>query len=200
MNAPQAIILAAGFSNRMGSDKAGLAWLGGEALLTWMNQSLQDAGWNTVIVLGPHNFAYWECRLKSTILVCNSEPELGKTRSIAQGVMAICATKVPIMITAVDQPRPQELYRRLRIQSIGEDEILVPDRAGRNGHPVVFSPMYWTPLLNLKEARGGLRGLLEDHRDKIRRLPCDPDWLSWDCNTPGAYERARSWFELNQSD
>ena len=95
------------------------------------------------------------------------------------------------------QPRPKALYRRLReaAQTHGR-KILVPDRQGGRGHPVVLASSFRNELLALDENSQGLRGLLDAHREETGRLPdCNPAWLRWDLNTSGAYEEALAFFQ-----
>ena len=191
-----AIVLAAGRSRRMGKDKAGLEWLNGQTLLEWTFDSLQDAGWLPIVVLGPHNTPASTSKRNDMKLICNERADTGKTTSIALGASAIPTNTNCILVTGVDQPRPPELYRALKL-AVHEHptSIVVPDNHGRNGHPVALKGAMRHRLLTLEEDNLGLRGLLNEFANEIYRMPCDPDWLTWDCNMPSDYRSARTWFE-----
>jgi CTP:molybdopterin cytidylyltransferase MocA len=199
-----AIILAAGQSARMGREKSSLPWLKGQPLLLWMVEELSAGGWQPVVVLRPENFAFWKSVLPQGCAVINPEPERGKTTSLAAGLHHVPPHAKWLLLTAVDQPRPRALYRRLReaTQTL-RGKILVPDRQGRSGHPVVLASSLRNQLLALDESSQGLRGLLNAHREETCRLPdCNPAWLRWDLNTPDAYEEALAFFlsQLTERD
>lgn len=188
-----ALILAAGASDRMGRDKAALPWLGGKLLLPWLVNTLESSGWTAVAVLSPRTEPFWRERLPAANLRLNPHPERGKTTSIAAGLEALEGNPSPVLITAVDQPRPPELYRRLAAAAEG-DRILIPDNDGHRGHPIVFPHRFRDELKALEEQTFGLRGFLDRHRAEATLLPCPADWQRWDFNTPGAYEEALAWF------
>ncbi len=193
-----AIILAAGASQRMGQDKASLPWLHGKTLLEWMAESLSQNGWKPVVVLGPHNHQDWIGRLCVATLVLNSRASEGKTTSLATGAQALPERVHSIMLTAVDQPRPPALYRLLRESAVQRAEpIIVPENGRRRGHPIVLKNILRERLTHLNEEALGLRELLNEHVASVHRLPCEPDWLRWDCNTPVAYKEALRWFECH---
>lgn len=193
MTRRHALILAAGASDRMGRDKAGLPWLEGELLLPWLMKSLHAASWLPHVVVSPRTASFWRRRLPESVIHVNPHPERGKTTSIAAGLEALAGIPGRLLITAVDQPRPLELYRRL---AAPEDDgtILIPDNGGRRGHPIVFPHRLRNDLASLNEGTLGLRGFLDLHRAETAILSCPADWQRWDFNTPGAYEEALEWF------
>jgi molybdenum cofactor cytidylyltransferase len=191
-----AVVLAAGRSRRMGTDKAGMEWVENQTLLEWTVTGLQSGGWFPIVVIGPHNPPAWALERSDLKLVCNARADEGKTSSIAVGVAALPEDTQRILIVCVDQPRPAELYRNLK-RAVAEHPalIVVPDKHGRSGHPILFDGAMGEQLLTLRESTWGLRGLLDEFAHAIYRMPCDPDWLVWDCNTPADYRAAKAWFE-----
>ena len=175
-----AIILAAGRSARIGREK-----------------SSSVAGWGPVVVLRRENFAFWKSALPQGCAVLNPEPELGKTTSLAAGLHHVPPDAKWLLLTAVDQPRPPALYRRLReAAQTHSSGIIVPDRLGGRGHPVVLASSMRNELLALDEGSQGLRGLLDAHREETYRLlDCNPAWLRRDLNTPRVYEEALAFFQ-----
>jgi molybdenum cofactor cytidylyltransferase len=188
-----ALILAAGTSRRMGRDKAGLPWLNGDELLPWLVKTLAATGWEPVAVVNPETEIHWRQRLDPDRICVNPRAAEGKTTSLAAGLSALPHPSGPVLITAVDQPRPPELYRRLAA-SAGIETILVPNQAGRRGHPVVVPERFRAELGALTEETLGLRGFLNRHRPETRFLECPPDWLRWDLNTPETHAEALAWF------
>lgn len=192
-----AIILAAGVSRRMGREKAALPWLDDLPLLPWMVGSLQKGGWTPHVVVGPHNHPSWRERLPGISLCLNPRPEQGKITSVQAGLRDLPPTAEHILITAIDQPRPPALYQQLAQLAV-TSPIVVPDRAGHRGHPVVLAAKWRGELARIGEETLGLRGFLDRHGTETRRISCPPEWLLWDFNTPGAYEEALRWFRANQ--
>lgn len=191
-----ALVLAAGASTRMGRDKAALPWLDGASLLEWTVAALRSAGWQALVVLGPHNHAAWRCRFPDAVL--NPLAAAGKTTSLAAGARALPGEPRRLLITSVDQPRPPELYRALRVAAETRDEtIIVPDHEGHRGHPVVIAGKLRSRLLGLDETTRGLRGLLDELADSTHRVPWPAAGQRWDCNTPDAYREALAWFREN---
>ena len=192
-----AIVLAAGQSSRMGQSKPGLPWLVGKRLLPWTMDTLSEEGWQPLAVVGPDHFDEWQAELGPLRVVLNPHPELGKTTSLAAGVRALPSTAQWILLTSVDQPRLPSLYRHLHhatAQTHGR--ILVPDRAGRRGHPVVIAASLAPELLELRESDHGLRGWLDRHDSQLVRLPgFSPESLAWDLNTPSDYANGLTYFQ-----
>ena len=192
-----AIILAAGRSGRMGREKAGLPWLDGQTLLHWTAEAFLAAGWEPRVVLGPQHIDGWRASLPGEWLVLNPHPEMGKTTSIATGAASIPVSAEWILISAVDQPRPPALYRRLRDETRRcPENFLIPERGGRRDHPVVMRGTLRQRLLTLSEESRGVRGLLDEESANIRPFKdCLPEWLGWDLNTPADYEEALRCFQ-----
>lgn len=190
-----ALILAAGSSTRMGREKAGLPWLKGRPLLLWMVETLSSAGWRPLVVLGPAQLELWGPSLPDGCAVLNPHPERGKTTSLIAGVSAVPREAKHILVTAVDQPRPRAVYSRMLEAARSHNQtILVPDRDGHRGHPVVLPGELRGELLGVEEDSAGLHGLLGRH--KVARLPgFDPQILRWDLNTPDDHEEALGFFE-----
>jgi molybdenum cofactor cytidylyltransferase len=193
-----AIVLAAGQSSRMGREKASLPWLDGKSLLAWTIETLESAGWDSLAVVGPSQLETWN-RLLPGRIVLNPSPELGKHTSLVKGVEQIPSNASHILVTAVDQPRLPLVYLRLREEAQNHSErILVPDREGHRGHPVVLNGSLRSALLGVSECTLGLRGLLDAHATETCRLRlCDPAWLRWDVNTLADYDEAFHFFQMH---
>lgn len=193
MNYPKfAIILAAGFSTRMGTDKAALPWLGGTLLSYQVSQWLA-VGVTPVVILGPHNSVLREQCPVDCVCVVNPMPEAGKAGTILRGLATIgdweggdCA------IAAVDQPRPAAVYQRL-IAAHERNRALIsaPTHQGRLGHPLLFAPTMRPQLMAIREETLGLRQVIQDWDQAIHRCPCPEPIVLSDLNTP---ERYQTWF------
>ncbi|MBE9077889.1 nucleotidyltransferase family protein [Romeria aff. gracilis LEGE 07310] len=187
-----AVILAAGFSQRMGSDKAALPWLGGSLLSYQVSQWLA-LGVTPVVVLGSHNSALQQQCPGDCVCVVNPLPEAGKAGTLLRGLAAVgdwdggfCA------IAAVDQPRPAAVYQRL-IAAYERDLALItaPTHQGRLGHPLLFAAAMRPQLMAIREETLGLRQVIQNWDHAIHRCPCPEPIVLADLNTP---ERYQTWF------
>lgn len=192
-----AIVLAAGEGRRMGLPKGRLPWLAGMQLLPWTLQELKASGWEPVVVLNPVDFAHWAPLLPGERLVENPQPERGKASSLVTGLRAAPESAARFLFTAIDQPRPREIYRQLRDEAAA---IVVPEHGASRGHPVAASGAFREELLRAADDSLGLRGFLDRHRGETVRVPVgDPAWLAWDLNTPAEYEAALAFFRKRLS-
>ncbi|HEY5791845.1 MAG TPA: NTP transferase domain-containing protein, partial [Chthoniobacterales bacterium] len=174
-----------------------LPWLGGQRLLPWMMESLAANGWQPLVVTGPEYFDSWSRELGGERVALNPHPEAGKTTSLAAGISRLPARAEWILLTSVDQPRLPGLYLRLRraVPPPGGQTLVVPDWAGRRGHPVVLAASLLPELRALDEDSRGLRGFLDRHDSELMRMPGEPPGsLDWDVNTPEAYQKALAYF------
>jgi molybdenum cofactor cytidylyltransferase len=139
-----AIILAAGFSERMGVEKLALPFDGQHSFVSRILQSYQIFGCNSIVLVVNHrgekainkalagNAAGFE-------LAVNPFPERGRLSSLKAGLERL-NQGVYAFIHNVDNPFVnQELLGKMLSLSEKADYI-VPAWEGRGGHPVLLSP------------------------------------------------------------
>lgn len=181
-----AIILAAGFSTRMGTCKAALPWSNGETLLSYQVAQLLEAGITPIVVAGTHNQP--QTSFHGGSLVINLQPQQGKTSSILTGLAIVPATAETILISAVDQPRPTAVYAQLlHAHRRNSALITAPIYQERMGHPLIFSTQLLPELLHLSESTFGLRQVIKSHAQDIQRVGFDTPIVLADLNTPEQY-------------
>lgn len=193
----RAIVLAAGASTRMGSDKASLPWLSGEWLLSWTVRALEEAQLDVLVVVGLHNANTWERALGSRRVVINPRSVEGKWTSLMAGFSAAGPGTSDLLITAVDQPRPVSVYQALLSGRRATGAPLVAtDNCGRPGHPLLVGAELGPALLNLDEASQGLRRLVKEQRDRMHLVSHPAPWAECDLNTPERYRQALATWKL----
>lgn len=111
-----------------------------------------------------------------------SESEMGE--SIARGVEALPHETEAVLVALVDQPAiapavPRALIREWRGTGA---RLLVPEHAGRGGHPVLIDGTLRSELLNLDAGRG-LRALFDRHAGEVFRVPVDSSYIARDMDT-----------------
>jgi molybdenum cofactor cytidylyltransferase len=108
--------------------------------------------------------------------------EMGE--SIARGVAELSDETKAILIALVDQPAiPHDVPRAL-IQEWKRTgaPLLVPEHAGRGGHPVLVDSSLRAELLKL-DTQGGLRSLFDKHRGEVLRVRVASPYIARDMDT-----------------
>jgi molybdenum cofactor cytidylyltransferase len=167
-----AILLAAGRSRRMGAFKPLLPFGERSVIESCINNLLEGGVEQIVVVLGTRADEVRE-RLKhlSVSFAVNTDLESEMGESIARGVEQIPHDAEAVFIALTDQPAiPPEIIRFL-VNERGRTgaRLIVPEYMGRGGHPVLVDLAFRDELLAL-DARRGLRGLFDAHREEVLRV------------------------------
>lgn len=148
-----AIVLAAGFSRRMGTQNKLLKPLAGRPLLAHVLARVDALGLaQTLVVAGDSADAVGHHLPPSATLLRNDHAEEGMGRSIACAVPAIDPALTGIFIVLADMPfvEPRDYEKLAAAFSLaGEDAICIPTHDGRRGHPVLFGRRHFPALASL---------------------------------------------------
>jgi len=186
------VVLAAGDSSRMGQDKALLQY-GGRSFLAGAIQLLQNVCAFVVVVAGK-NFdvlrpAVYE---NSGYLVLNPQPELGQFSSLRLGLQAVLNRgRDAACVTLVDRP-PAELKTVQRLtdhflrSSPETTWAVIPQFAGKHGHPVIFAREMIEAFLRAQSSENA-RAIEHQHQDRIEYLDVDDPRVVLNINTPEDY-------------
>ena len=163
-----ALVLAAGQSRRMGTQKLMLP-LGGEPIITRIVDELLRAG------------------LEHITVVVGRDAGSVEAASRLRALPAECAG---VLVALGDQPGLRaglvaELIRVFREEAAG---IAVPKYGGHRGHPVLFAAKFREEVLSQHDGVG-LRGLLTAHPALVHELPVSAEAALEDMDTPADYER-----------
>ncbi len=161
------IVLAAGFSRRLGSAKQ-MARLGDRTLLELAVKTALEAGLTPVFVVlrEERKTAFCVANLDSprseaaVVTVVNPEAAEGMGSSVRAGVRA-AEGAAGVVVLACDQPAVTAEH--LRELARGGDEVVASTYAGRNGVPAYFPARMFPELLELR-GDAGARGLLQTAR------------------------------------
>lgn len=197
-----AVILAAGFSTRMGRCKAGLSHPDSQTLLSYQIEQWQRANFWPIVILGEHNAADHGLCLPADQIVVNSDPNAGKTHSIRLGLAALPPECSVVAIAAVDQPRPSALYQELLAAHQSQENLVtVPTYNGKLGHPILFSTELLPRLHQITEETKGLRQVITEMAYHLGRVEVATPEILVDLNTPGAYQDyLRCWQQQDTSE
>jgi len=201
------LILAAGASSRMGSDKAMLPWPAdapkgvagkGMTLLSAAIVALKPFS-DAVIVVAGENAAKLAPEIEEfgAIMVRNPAPERGQFSSLRIGLGAVLARGYDAaMLTPVDCPplsvvtlrRLREAFDKAREQGLW---AVAPQNCGRHGHPLLAGRALIDAFLDAPE-QSNAREVNRAHAQRFAYVEVSDPYLSLDVNTPGEYAAVRA--------
>jgi len=174
-----ALIIAAGFSRRFGSDKRMFRMKGDEPLLIASLRPYRSVFANVAVVVRSTDSELTQLiasRLGRAlpIIVPTSQAQLGMAASIADGVRALADWDY-LFLGLGDMPyvRAETLVAlkaemdRARIDR--KPCIVVPMSGDAPGHPVGFSREFFAELMSLSGDRGA-RSVIDAHPQAVRRV------------------------------
>ena len=182
MKSCAAILLAAGRSSRMGAFKPLLPF-GNKTVIQCCIDSLREGGVETIVVVLGHRADDLREELTGVSFAVNPDPDSEMGASIAAGVRELPGDAQATLIALADHPAvPASVVTTVIAEWTQGSRIVVPTWQGHGGHPVLVDLSFRPELLNLTES-GGLRALLESHREAVRRVPVDSPFIARDMDT-----------------
>lgn len=184
-----AIILASGLSNRMGSNKL-LLPLGDSTVIDQFLKTFPYQLFQKVILVTANEEVGQIAKNHQTTICYNDNPAAGKSGSIQCGLTASTA-RDGIMFTVADQPfLTQEVIRKiLDCFSSNHRRIVYPEVDGTPGNPVIFPTAFRANLMALQGNSGG-RTLCKQFADKTLAVPFESAEIFMDIDTPQTYQDA----------
>ena len=179
-----AIILAAGRSSRMGVFKPLLPF-GDSTVIEHTISFLRRGGVATIIVVVGHRSDEIKAHLQNTgiIFATNPDPDSAMAASIFHGVRALPPDTQAVVITPVDHPAvPPEVVTQIIDEWRAGARLVIPTNADRGGHPVLIDLSFRAELFTLDPARG-LKSLFDAHRDEVKRLAVNSNYVARDLDT-----------------
>jgi molybdenum cofactor cytidylyltransferase len=174
-----AIIVAAGASRRMGTQKLLLPF-GGKTVIEHVIDRVKAAGIADVVaVVGVDQAVVGVARRCDVRVVVNATPDDGMLSSVRSGLRAVPDSADAVMVILGDQPSISSALLRAMLAAweVSPGRILVPTFEGRRGHPLMFSLDYREEVLTRYDEEG-LRGLLRTHERDISGLPAEASVLA----------------------
>jgi len=194
------VILAAGESTRMGSDKALLPWppvaggipLSGETFVSATIRALSSFTDQVVVVVGSN-----EPNLAPAVyaagasLVRNPAPELGQFSSLRVGLQEVLNLgRDAAMITLVDRPPASaaalDKLRAAFETASSEVWAVVPEYKGRHGHPILVGREMIEAFLKAPETATA-RDVEHQQQPHVVYVPVDDPHVAMNVNTPEDY-------------
>lgn len=162
-----AIILAAGYSSRMGELKPIMDFNGITPIERCINL-FKNCGINNIIVVTGYQNDRVQDFLKVGIKnIINNQYSEGMFSSVQAGVEAVSEDTNAFFLLPVDIPSVKEHTIRRLLESYEkiDDGVLFPTFNNEKGHPTLISCSLIKEILTQKPS-GGLRDILNDHKEK----------------------------------
>jgi molybdenum cofactor cytidylyltransferase len=180
------VILAAGQSKRMGTQKLLLPYNGTTILAHIIAQLIASPVEEVRVVVSDAVVAQAAGDCVSTII--NPDPEGDMLSSVRCGIRELPDDCDGILVALGDQPSiTPELIAHL-IQAFAHHPIIVPTYQGKRGHPLLFAKSFADEVLTQFDDVG-LRGLLAAHAEEVFELPAACPAILHDIDDPADYQR-----------
>ncbi len=188
------MVLAAGESSRMGSDKALLRYRGRTFLETIVS-TCHDAGLRPiVVVLGHHaDKIRPAAALGEARVVINQEYTRGQTSSLQAGLLALKSEDpAGILLCLVDHPAVTgdtvqkliETFRRSRAP------VVIPTFRNRHGHPLLISVALFEELKRLSPDQGA-NTVIRNYRHATQFVEVSDAGVLSDVDDPETYRQLK---------
>ena len=186
------LILAAGESSRMGTDKALLTY-NGRTFFENIIATLREAGLKQVVgVLGHHAEEIRRAvKPNATEVVINVDYRLGQTSSLQAGLRALDQPNVSaVVLCLVDHPAVSaEVIKRL-VYAFRKSNApaMIPTYQGQRGHPVLISRALFPELINLNSSQGA-NTVIRKYRESTKFVEFDDPGILVDVDDPQSYRK-----------
>jgi molybdenum cofactor cytidylyltransferase len=188
-----AIVLAAGRSQRMGTQKLLLPFAQSTVIARVVDAFLGAPVDRVIVVVRPRHKRLHDALVgRSVTFVENPDVAGDMLSSVRCALKAMPQTVETIVISPGDQPsiEPGLIGKMLAAFRASARNILVPVHNGHRGHPLVFGGHYRDEILTSYEGIG-LRGLLQTHAADVREWFSHDAAVLEDLDTPAAFRRAQ---------
>jgi molybdenum cofactor cytidylyltransferase len=189
-----AIVLAAGTSSRMGSNKLLADFRGRSMIVATLQQIRQSAVDEIVLVLG-HEAGKFDAIADHepvSKFIRNPDYEQGIASSIRRGVEAAGEADA-VLICLGDMPLVKPLTIDRLIAAFNPTEhrsIIAPTYKGQYGNPVLWGREHFAKLMALEGDKGG-RSLITDLKSEAVEIAVDDPGILADADTPEALAEMR---------
>jgi molybdenum cofactor cytidylyltransferase len=190
-----AIVLAAGRSSRMGSNKL-LAELNGKPLLVHSVEALKASSVHDIIVVTGNEPDRVQAALApfGVTLVHNANFAEGLSTSLKRGIAATPAEADAVLVCLGDMPRvdARTIDRLVAAFTAAEHRtICIPTFEGKRGNPVLWGRQHFIALEEIEGDQGG-RLLLDALSDEVVEVEVKSQGVLVDVDTPQALADIRS--------
>lgn len=181
-----AIIMASGFSNRMGQNKLLMKYEN-----TYIIQKVLDiikkCEFKDVVVVSQYDEILKISKTYEFKSILNENANIGQSESIKLGVINTKDSN-GFMFFVGDQPLMNEndIKKLIKVFNENKDYIVIPTYNGKNGNPVIFPEILRQRLLSLENDEKG-KVVIKDY-DKVKYIEVSEETLI-DIDTKQDYDK-----------
>jgi molybdenum cofactor cytidylyltransferase len=180
------LILAAGHSRRMGSDKRRLPWNDGH-LLEHAIKFCKDTGLPYIVALSCREEDDALAELCDQNCVRIKESDLGLGHTLAHAIGALPSSWSAVIVHLADMPLVKSSTFQLIADQLQRHPIVIPSYHGQWGNPRGFARQLW-PQLTLLTGDQGAKDVIKSHSDVCYVIDVDDDGILIDIDTRADYE------------
>ena len=187
-----AIILAAGSSIRMGSQKLLLPYHDSSMIETVIDNVLGSRIDKVMVVLGSDSDEITRTIGQKPVEICiNPQPEKGMLSSVLCGFKAIPEEATAALVYLGDQPNIPPVITNKILEAYNEDlhGIVIPVYNHRRGHPLLVDLKYRRDIYKL-DLEQGLRSLMHLFPEDVLEVEVDEPGILVDIDTREDYSNA----------
>lgn len=193
------IVLASGFSRRMGEDKLLLEFAGkpvAERVIEAAKASMLD---EVIVVCKDAAIVKMAERLGAAVVI-NENADIGQSESIRLGVISANSEANGIMFIAADMPLFESRVIDMLIHefSMNIESIVVPLYSGVRGNPVIFPASLKEELMSLSGDEGG-RAIIEKFSERVIFVETGSSLSGMDIDTKEDFETIKALWEKMDS-
>lgn len=189
-----AVILAAGESLRLGSDKLSLR-LGNKTILEHtISKFLADEINDIIIVTGKFISEIQQKKVSPKIRwVHNPGYSNGMSSSVKKGLEHISPSSNAVFITPADIPLFKTETVKQMISVFTEKKIIIPAFHYKKGHPVLLDRIFAEQCLTEKSEKV-LHDVIKNNHAVVQLLPVEDEGILRDIDTPEDYEGMKKYY------
>lgn len=190
-----AVILAAGFSSRMGSFKP-LLTLSREVILERLIRIADSACIENIAVVTGHNREALASHIKKygAVEAFNENFEQGMFTSMQAGTAALPDDLDGFFVMPVDCPLVTTEILEQLMDSFDPDKFSVPVYRGKKGHPLLIPAKFRQEILK-HDGHNGLKAITDRDFGLMQRIETGFEGVVMDMDTPEAYENINAYLE-----
>jgi len=192
MSKSWAIVLAAGSSRRMGSQKLLLPFGQSTLIETVIDQVLDSSVDRVMVVLGAHHEKIRDAISQKPVQFChNKAHKEGMLSSVICGIRSLPMDATCALIFLGDQPEIPSFVTNTVINAYHEKlfGIVIPIYGNRRGHPLLVDMKYRKEIENL-DLEQGLRSLRHHFPDDVLEVEVNEPGILVDIDTREDYRNA----------
>lgn len=197
-----AVVLAAGMSTRMGRLKQLLPYDGKTVVETVVSR-LREAGLTSIVVVVGHRADEVRAAVgDSARCALNAHYADGMLSSVLTGLDALEPSTHGMLLALGDQPQIAPAVAAAVLKRFQETDrgIVIPETAGRRGHPIVIDVDRYGDAIRGLDGSEGLKPIVRGHPEDTEIVKVDAGAILRDLDTPEDYERELRLLESERGD